>query len=88
MTTVSWPELPTFLIDMIMFEIVSMWLFIVSVVELPRRFLNTRNHALIGKLSETNTAKIEVSHITSFPAAAETAQSSPCRELGLLFTPC
>lgn len=55
---------------------------------LPTSFLNTRELALIRKLSKTNPTKIEGPHITMLASATETTSDLACHKFGLLFASC
>ena len=54
-----------------------------SEVELPRRFLYTRNHTFVGKLAKTNAANTEIAHIAIFPTATKTASDDTTGKFGL-----
>lgn len=54
---------------MMRFEIGSV---IMGMWRLPGRFLDTWDHTLVRKLTETDTAQIEISHIAVLTATAET----------------
>ena len=45
--------------------------------ELPRRFLDARDHAFVSKLTEANAAEIKVAHIATLSSALETATNNP-----------
>lgn len=51
---------------------------------LPRRFLNSRYHALIGVFSETNAAESEIAHKRALATATETAPHDAGTEFRLL----
>ena len=45
--------------------------------ELPRRFLDARNHAFVCKFAETNAAEVKVAHVATLSSALETAANNP-----------
>lgn len=58
------------------------------IVLLPRRLLNTRNHAFIGKLPKADTAQPEIPHVAVLASAAKTASHDSGAKLGLLLGTC
>jgi hypothetical protein len=74
MVVESRPARPAFFNFTIMFERTS-------IIELPRGLLNARDLAFVGKLSEADTAKVEIAHVTAAAAALEATMSSPSAEL-------
>jgi hypothetical protein len=56
----------------------------VSIIELPRRLTNTREHAFICKLTEADTAQAEISHVGMAATTAKTTICLSCAEFRLL----
>ena len=65
-----------FLMRVMRFEIGSVTMVVIEKCSrLPRRLLDTWDNTLVGKLTETDTAEIEVSHVAVFAATAETTSN-------------
>ncbi len=56
-----------------------------KIVILPRRFLDTWNNSIVGKLPKTNTAQVEIPHISALPPASETTTNDARFEFRRLF---
>jgi hypothetical protein len=76
-TTLVLETIALFFILIIMFEIGSVT---IVLSRLPRTLTNTWDHTFVGKLTETDTTKSEVTHVAVTTTAAEAAVDLTCTE--------
>ncbi len=57
-------------------------------MKLPRRFLYAWNHAVVSKLSETDTAKVKIPHVATLSAASKASANYARLEFRFLFGSC